>query len=389
MGKGLLIFVMGIMVAGGYYAAGSQRAQYETQAELATDAFEILAHNAALMGLDRAEQLLADTFQDYPDVAGTYDGVAYQVSAVTTGSTVVVRSTGTAQTSDGQYVTFDIRAEYRQEQWIPEVPPPFMQNMLTAQGDISFAGNFYVHAYTPLDGSTAPSNANVHTNGTLAVNNSNPTVEGFGTYVVNLLPDQATADGVFAPPDNPSGSDDVYQVAPLDIPPLDPATMASMMTVDSTTAGSVVITAPGDLLFMDGTREDPYVWHIENNLIFDADISIPDYTIFLVNGNLDFNSSATMSPTSYDGNDESTVAYYVGALTRVNGNLEIWGQIFTNSAVISSNGSAQYYGGIVTHASMDLGGGADFYYRQISPALTTFFQGGDNDKLVRLAYSEW
>ncbi|MCH6547795.1 MAG: hypothetical protein IH798_05050, partial [Gemmatimonadetes bacterium] len=251
--------------------------------------------------------------------AGTYDGVAYQASAVTTGSTVVVRSTGTAQTSDGQYVTFDIRAEYRQEQWIPEVPPPFMQNMLTAQGDIHFQGNFYVHAYTPPDGSAAPSNANVHTNGTLDVSN-NATVEGFGTYVVSVLPNQATADGIFAPPYNPSGSDDVYQVAPLDLPTLDPATMASMMTVDSTTAGSVVITAPGDLLFMDGTREDPYVWHIENNLIFNADVSVPDYTIFLVNGNLDFNTNVTTPQTSFDGKDESTVAYYVGFLTKVNGN---------------------------------------------------------------------
>ena len=140
---------------------------------------------------------------------------------------------------------------------------------------------------------------------------------------------------------------------------------------------------------MDGTREDPYVWHIENNLIFDAAISIPEYTIFLVNGNLDFNRNVTTPPTSFDGKDENAVAYYVGSLTSITGNLEIWGQIFTNSAVINSEGSAQYYGGIVTHASMDLGGGADFYYRQISPVLTTYFQGGDNDRLVRLAYSEW
>ncbi len=391
MGKGLLIYVVGTMLVGGFYAASSQRAQYETKVELATDAFEILARNAALTGLDRAEQLLADTFQDYPAVAGTYDGVAYQASAVTTGSTVLVRSTGTAQTSDGQDVTFNIRAEYRQEEWIPDVPPPFMQNMLTAQGDISFSGNFYVHAYTPLDGSTAPSNANVHTNGTLAVNNANPIVEGFGTYAVSLLPDQATADIVFTPNYNPSGSDDVYQVAPLDLPPLDPATMASMMTVDSTTTGSVVITSPGDLLFIDGTREDPYVWHIENDLIFNngADVSVPNYTIFLVNGTLDFNGNVTTPPTSFEGKDETTVAYYVGFLTKVTGNLEIWGQIVTNSAVINSNGSAQYYGGIVTHASMDLGGGADFYYRQVSPALTRYFQAGDNDRLVRLAYSEW
>ncbi|MFB3131349.1 MAG: hypothetical protein ACE10K_02375, partial [Rhodothermales bacterium] len=291
MGKGLLMFVVGMMLVGGFYAAGSQRAQYETKVELATDAFEILARNAALTGLDRAEQLLADTFQDYPAVAGTYDGVAYQASAVTTGSTVLVRSTGTAQTSDGQDVTFNVRAEYRQEEWIPDVPPPFMQNMLTAQGDINFAGNFYVHAYTPTDGSAAPPNADVHTNGNLAVNNTNPTVEGFGTYAVSVLPDQATADIVFTPNYNPSGSDDVYQVAPIDLPPLDPATMASMMTVDSTTTGSVVITSPGDLLFIDGTREDPYVWHIENDLIFNngADVSVPNYTIFLVNGTLDFN----------------------------------------------------------------------------------------------------
>ena len=261
--------------------------------------------------------------------------------------------------------------------------------MLVAGDSIHFKGNFYVHAYTPTDGSTAPPNADVHTNSTLSVETTNPTVEGFGTYAQDLLPDQTTADGVFNPNFNPSGSDDVYQVSPLDVPVLDPATMASMMTVDSTTTGSVVIVGPADLLFMDGTREDPYVWHIENDLIFDADVSVPNYTIFLVDGNLDFNQNVTTPQTSFDGKDESTVAYYVGFLTKVNGNLEIWGQIFTNSAVISSNGSAQYYGGIVTHASMDLGGGADFYYRQISPALTTFFQGGDNDKLVRLAYSEW
>lgn len=165
--------------------------------------------------------------------------------------------------------------------------------------------------------------------------------------------------------------------------------MALAMAVDSTTSSDVKIISQDDLPARIGTRDNPYIWHIKGDLKFEADIEIPGYTIFLVEDKLEIKKSLTTPQTSYEGADESTVAFYVGDVAKIAGESEIWAQIFANDLDIDLKGTVEVYGSLVTHGDVDLGGTVDYYYRGASPALTTYFNGSTNDRLVRVAYSEW
>ena len=55
---------------------------------------------------------LADDFQSYSNVTGSHDGASYSVDATVTGTNVVVHSTGTAMSTDGETVTFNVQSKY-------------------------------------------------------------------------------------------------------------------------------------------------------------------------------------------------------------------------------------------------------------------------------------
>jgi hypothetical protein len=165
--------------------------------------------------------------------------------------------------------------------------------------------------------------------------------------------------------------------------------MATSMVVDSTSLGNALISSVNDLPTEIGTREKPYIWHVPGNLTINSDVEIPGYTMILVDGILSIDGDVKTPQTSYDGADESTLAFYVGGVAKVAGNTEIWAQIFSNSVLIEARGTPKLYGSIITPGTISLGGSVDYYYRGASPALTTYFQGGTNDRLVRVSYSEW
>lgn len=398
MGKALTIVVLGLVLTGGYYSLGEKSAQYETQAHQAEDEYRILARNAALMGLDRAEQMLAEAFRTYNGITGAYEGGTYEVRATKRGSKyVVIRSTGTAQTGEGKAVTFNIRAEYERKPWprIAKDPPSFMQYLLMAGGDLYLRGNAAGYAYTPGDSSSAPANADMHTNGSLTVEGENASAEGFGTYGVAALPGVDDVEAAFTPNDNPTESDHAYQATEVTLPTINLGDMAMKLVADSVDTGPILLTSSSQVLFLDGTREDPYVWHIEGNLIFSntgaRNFEVPGYAIILIDGKLTIEQGVqlTTPQTSYEGEDESTLAFYVGGLATLAGQTTVWGQIFAGGADILVEGQSTLYGTLVSHGDINFGGQAQYYYRGASPALTTYWQGGTNDRLERLAYSEW
>ncbi|HMB92422.1 MAG TPA: hypothetical protein VKP65_16335 [Rhodothermales bacterium] len=392
MGKLILFLVGAIIFAGVYYSTGEKGAQYDTAAKMAADEFEVLARNAALTGLSRAEQQLADNFDNKATVTGTYEGAAYTTKIVAKGSAgVIINSSASITPRSGETVTYDVRAEYERENWfrIADAPPPFMQYLLMAGGDVELSGDVNGQMYEPPDGSSAPTNVDIHSNEDLTLKGKSVRIEGFGTYSSEMDAKDSHVEATFIPNSNPTGSSATYQVSQVTIPTLDPGLMALAMAVDSTTSSDVKIISQDDLPARIGTRDNPYIWHIKGDLKFEADIEIPGYTIFLVEDKLEIKKSLTTPQTSYEGADESTVAFYVGDVAKIAGESEIWAQIFANDLDIDLKGTVEVYGSLVTHGDVDLGGTVDYYYRGASPALTTYFNGSTNDRLVRVAYSEW
>lgn len=394
MGKATLIFVMALSVLGGMYAMNDQNANLETSSKISQDQRTILARNAALAGLDQAEQLMAETFKSYGNITGTYDGVTYRTKATKRGKNgAVVTSKGTITGPDGEAIEFHVRAEYERQTWsrIADDPPAFMSYLLMADGNLELQGSPKGKAYDPPDGSSSPPNVDVHTNRFIDVTGNSSDFEGFGTYTLGALPDENRVKRAFEPNDNPTGSDHVYQAPRVDLPAVDPAVIAAALVTDSVTVGNVNINGTAALPagMAASTRDDPYVWHIQGNLVFSGNTEIPGYVMFLVDNNVSFNGDVTTPQASHDGRDESTVAYYAGGISNISGSVEIWGQIFSAQTNIDATGSPKLYGNLITHGSIILAGSADFFYRRASPALTTHWQGGNNDRLVRIAYSEW
>src|SRR5690606_31940049 len=88
-GKGTLMLIAAISVAGIFASFGIGNNLVETEARLAEDEFEILARNAALAGLNRMEQHLSDevysagtafdiSMVDEYTLEGTYDNIEYK-----------------------------------------------------------------------------------------------------------------------------------------------------------------------------------------------------------------------------------------------------------------------------------------------------------------------
>ncbi len=394
MGKAMLIIVVAAVYTGGYLAFAEKRAQVHTTARQAEDAFKILARNAALVGLNRAEQLLSDDFEVFEDFGRTHEGSQYKTSSTNGGGNMVVRSTATVTTREGTEVTFYIRAVYKvvPPPPLPKGPPPFMRSLIVADGDLEFRGTPEGHAYIPTDGSKGAVGADIHTNGYLEVMGTSTYFEGFGTYVEGALKDEDWVSQSFHPLYNPTESKTAFETEAVSIPDLNPGALAISMTADSTTTGSVIVKSLADMPPMNGTREDPYVWYIEGgSLLFQGDVKIPGYAIILVDNHIELGGNVTVTPMSYDGEDESTVAFYAGSNVTLKGNAEIWAQIFAGGDVdIEAKGTPTFYGNIVSHGKVIFRGTPDIYHRQASPALTTPWNVDNSaDRLERISYSEW
>lgn len=394
MGKAMLIIVIAAVYTGGYLAFSDKRAQVETTAEQAEDEFKILARNAALTGLNRAEQALANDFEVFEDVEGTHEGTSYTTSSTASGVEIVVLSTATVTTHEGTDVAFNVRAVYESvpAPAIPDEPPPFMRGLIVSDGDLEMNGTPEGFAYVPTDGSEGVMGADVHTNGYLDVKGNSAYFEGFGTYVDGALKDEDWVAQAFQPIYNPTQTKAAFQSQEVEIPELDPALLAITMGVDSVTEGSVIVSGVGDMPPMIGTRDDPYVWHISEggSLFIEDDVQIDGYFIILVDGDVELGGNVTVTPLNYDGEDETSVAVYAGGTVTLKGNAEIWAQVFANEVEVEAKGTPSFYGGIVSRGKVVLRGTPNIYHRKVSPALTEPWNVESSAMVLqRVSYSEW
>ncbi len=390
MGKVALVIV-GLATFVGMFVSISSRDNLNGSRErVAGQQYEILARNAALAGLNKAEQRLAEDFRGHTVAPSSFDGASYTVSVTAGLNQATVTSVGTAYTVEGEPVRFHIRAEYQkftQPYGIAESAPPFLSFAVLSEDNLLLNGDILSDICDIcVDGDEASTlNANMHTNGNLHVTGNSASVKGFGTHVGSgtSVPKKALRN-TFQPNFNPTGGPTTQAVELIPVPPLDVTAMVSALSADSISAGDVVLS--GDYDF-GGTREEPYVFHVRGDLDCSGGTTLSGYVMFLVDGNVEFTGNLHGGPTGYDGPDESNIAFYAAGDVTFGGNVEVWGQVFAGGDIWFS-GTPDVYGNI-TGDGVHFSGNVNIFYRKASPALTTYWNGSSVMRLKRLAYSEW
>lgn len=406
LGKGLLILVGAATFLGIYASLGTGSNLVETEAALAKDEFEVLARNAALAGLNLATQQMSEDFNDAGTfqaaaLNGNYENYVYTASVEPMSSSrVILRSRGRALTARNDTMDFTTRAEYKAEAvWNdPDRDiPPSMRQAVNGGGDVFIEGSFDAEAYD--DGFQAEGllNANVHANGIINPSGAGARVAGFGYYAGNAsvlsTSQMSKLNSIFNPGYNPTNADAVTSADPVDIPAFDVAWAAEIPSyVDLVIAGDVNSNAI-DFTGIEPTAANPYVIYIAydpstdygGNLHLNSG-TIPDYTIFLIDGDMTTNGEVIMgTPNSPDG--KSTVAFYIDGDLRTNGETELWGQFYVNDTVAFGNGNVDLYGSLTAVNDMTLSGSLNLFYREANAAL--YPDPNFEVVITRVTYSEW
>lgn len=364
MGKLALLAVVVFSTLGALTAMHRTGGLMDASERVADKQYEVLARNAALAGFNRAKQGLADSFSD-GTVSGEADGVSYSVTVSVAGDNAVVTSTGTTTGSNGEDIDYEVRAEFtRVVSGIPADPPAFMTFGILSQDDLVLRGD--IEGGIDVQGDEASElNANMHTNGNLTVMGNSARVEGFGTFVGSGSGHLANT---FNPNYNPAGLDDAYQASAVDIPLVDIPTWMSNVSADRNSPSSVVLSGE----YSDGgTRNNPFVWLINGDLNVTSDAVINGYTMFIVDGSVEFNGDLTVGDSGYEGPIESSIAVYSSGGIDFTGNQEIEAQMYSEGDVIMGRGTPVLRGSITTRSMVEFRGTPDILYRPASPALTT------------------
>lgn len=373
MGKGLLLMVTAVMIAGGlmvYHGSGqSARRAGERSAEYQA---KVLAREIALSAYEVGVQRVQNKgpWPASGDV-GTYQGGTYKVTYKLTpvGSAnptqVEVRATGTmpyhgegGTPLNKEHVivaTYELGAGSGPG---TETVPEYMRYGLLSEKTITMNGG------VTITSEINTVNADIHTNQNLQVNNSahNPNrITGFGTYVGNQ-----TLNGPNAfVPNVPDGQSPTRRTARVDIPLLDVNNYKNRATITKT--GKFDLSGTHHF----GTRENPTIYFVQGDLEVKNGAKFSGYVVFLVTGNVLLNSFTNISGTDYN---ESNIAFYANGDVNFNNNASIIGQIYARNNVNFFDKS-KFYGSVTTNGLINFNGKVDITYRQASAALTTMLPG--------------
>lgn len=388
MGKAAILIMSATIIFGSVYAYGAKEEVQRADGRLTEHQYEVLSRNAALAGYNVAKQELAESFDSAPaHLSGTYEASSYSVSVTRDAALAHVISTGTSARAGDDDVTFTVKATIEKDvvATIAEEAPPFMRYAVLSEQDLHLNGSILTDLY--VEGNEANTlNANMHTNGTLAIDGNSANVKGFGTYVDAAWANPVSAlTNSFNPYYNPTEADVTQQVPAIDVPVFDVAEFVNKANLDQTTSGDVALNGIYDF---GGTREDPYVWYVDGNLSAGGGTKLNGYVMFIVSGDIALSGNIEAGQSGYGGVDESSVAYYAAGGVALAGNAKVYGQIFSGTAVSFGKGSARVYGNVATKGAATLEGSPKVYYREPSPALTTIF-GDPEIHFNLISYSEF
>ncbi len=392
MGKALLLMAASVMVAGGILLySGPTSASIESEHRAAEHGAQSLAREVAMTGYNWAVQrvqkeLLAVATGDFE---GSYLDGAYDVSITRDGDLVSVVSVGTVPLADGSEATHTVEATFEYKiAWrgpsADDALPEFLEFGTIAEDDISLQGNVQACVFNPstaaCDNGTLELNHNIHSNGELTVGGNSGNWKGFGSSVVASSSQPGKLNNWFNPNHNPGAAPDYAQASYVNLPDWSDPTyfqneILGKMWVDHST-GDVSLNGTLD---MGGTREDPFVWHVNGNLTTN-NVTIDGYMIFLVDGDLNFSGNALVGESGYSEKDESSVAYYSTGNAVIAGNRQVWGQVFTSGHI--SNGGAQVYGTVTSSGTASFSGNPDVRYRMASPKLARPFKEGHEGEIM-------
>lgn len=388
MGKAAILIVTASVILGSVYAFGAKEDVRSAEARLSTHQYEILARNAALAGFNMAKQALAENFETAsPSFSGTYEGSEYDGTITYSGSIARVKSVGTTTGPGGKEISFTVDAAIEKVtvSEIAEQAPPFMRYAVLSDDDLALNGNILLELF--VDGNQENTlNANMHTNGNLHISGNAAEVRGFGTYVGSGTANPSSAlTSTFRPYYNPTNDPVVQRVPEIEVPVFDAAAFLSNASVDQSTSGNVILAGTYDL---GGTREDPYIWHINGDVTSSGGTTIDGYVMFIVEGDVTLTGNVEAGEVSYEGGDESSIAIYASGSILMGGNSRIHGQLYAGTLASVFHGTPRVYGSVASGGSVTLSGTPKIYYRVPSPALTTIFEDPEF-QLKLISYSEW
>lgn len=406
-GKALLLLVGAVAIVGILSSFGSSRNTLEADARLAEDEYEILARTSALAGLGNAEQKLADEVNaatSAPVIApaiytGTHEGISYTTTRTTDPTNslrILLHSEATTLSARGDSVNFDVQAIYEMklkgtgggggtddEDFVGAV---------RSGCDVEIGGSFSAETEEGFI-AEGDGNANVYANGNLSTSGSRALVKGFGRYHGAITGNERHLMDAFQPVGDNSTGEDPVAYTPDEII-VEPANIMAAGTnasfVDTTFYGST-----GNINFSaaDGTADDPYVVYIAHdpvsgsigNLSLNGS-TIPPYTIFLIEGDLDVNGNVLVGP-DYPDIPKSAIAFYIGGDLRSNGNSTVYGQFYVNGEIDFGNGNGEIHGNMVSVCDADLSGSYHLFYRPANPDLN--LPALEQWTMDRDRHSEW
>ena len=376
MGRLFFMIVSASIIFGGVMLSnGVQRSAVKAEERLSEHAATILARENALTGFNEAKHLVmkdwaaTGSYTGSTTLTGEVQGGGYTVTIILQGPEVAIKAVG--RYDDQTYTLssiFDENAE-------PSVPP-FMGYANLSDGNLQIKEDLTIRAANPQ------SNADVHANGNLQIQEGTVLIEGFGYANGNIqVQNGQSAEDVFQPNSNPDNLPVTQEVSEIEVPKLEAdqyaaiATKKTMSNLDL--SGNYVL----------GTRENPVIWYVKGNVTTTGPVTFSGYGIFVTTGNFHISHNVTTENVS----GESNVGFYSDGNFELNqGSLTVSGQIFANGNVhlkadtilngsISSEGNLQTFGTVTIN------------YYPASVALTEpIWEGEEGSGVLTLAsIREW
>lgn len=397
MGKALLLLVIGFGLFGGMMIfSGPTADAMRSEERLAEVGAELLAREIAMAAYNVAQQkvLSGEASSGHTEFDGSYQGGTFTVDIQATSGDIGVQvegrhpfrrvGGGDAEAVHTINATFSEGAGGGSTSSVPG----FMKYALITNQEMTFNGKCRVWPPNYPNGHVA--NANIHANTRLTIN-GNSDIRGFGTFSQPLSdpgilsrsaakfnpPFSATGDGPYDAEVDPSS---YHYKEHVDVPTFDAAAYrdaasevhlyGNKMYERETIAG--------------GTRDNPRIIYIQNELQIKNKVRIEGYVLFVVRGNIVINGGFD---NVYNDGAESNVAFYTSSSLMFNGSSDLEGQILAHNVVW--NGSGNLYGSIATQGHLHFNGNRNVYYRPASPALTNPIWGGEETVLRLADYREW
>ncbi len=372
MGKALALAAVTFIALGTYYNGVRSASELDTRRRVSNNQYEALSRSAALAGINVAKQALAEGWKPTV-IRGEHQGGAYTVQIKANKKRATIESVGTIKNAGRHSENYLVSVIIERRQVLPATPPSWMQYALATDADIKLTGD---PSITLAMGSPDGLNANVHTNGTMELGGKKLEILGFGSYSTSVIGKESALES-FQPPYNPTGQDHLYETDPIDIPDFTDVDYANYLDaygesiVDQSSVGDVEV---GGLLDLGGTRDNPYVWHVDGNLRFTSDTVINGYVMFVVTGETSMSGDVLVGDSGFTGGAESSVALYTNGNLNLSGNSTVNAQMFVGGQAVVAKGTPTILGNLVTNGGIDMRGTPNMLYRQASSALTSFWQ---------------